>query len=232
MDDRAFARYNKFVGVRTFGRTNLADVASTDAPQHLDKLDVINGALDKAKAGQQGGDATPKAVLIDAIRLDVQNINRTAHAYADDDPGFAAMFRPPEQPNPAAVLTAADAIIAQLVETPADNAPTKAAKAARRAKFTAKGLPADFAQHLADDRAAITDAQKSENNADDQGVENTAAIGRLVDEGTKECNYLDAIFHNVYARNPDKLRAWLSASHLERAPQRAKKDSPNPQPPK
>ena len=32
--------------------------------------------------------------------------------------------------------------------------------------------------------------------------------------------------HNKYARNPDKLRAWDSASHIERAPQRAKKPAP------
>jgi len=29
--------------------------------------------------------------------------------------------------------------------------------------------------------------------------------------------------HNKYTRVPDKLRAWKSASHLERAPQREKK---------
>ena len=40
----------------------------------------------------------------------------------------------------------------------------------------------------------------------------------------KESNYLDAIFHNVYTRNPEKLRAWLSESHLERMPKREKKD--------
>jgi len=39
-------------------------------------------------------------------------------------------------------------------------------------------------------------------------------------EGMKEFNYLDAIVQNKYARNADKLRAWLSASHIERGPQR------------
>jgi hypothetical protein len=47
----------------------------------------------------------------------------------------------------------------------------------------------------------------------------------------KECNYLDAIFHNVYARNAEKLRACLGASHLERTPQREKEPTP-PAPPK
>jgi len=45
----------------------------------------------------------------------------------------------------------------------------------------------------------------------------------------KEVNYLDAIMHNKYSRNPEKLRAWQSASHIERAWQREKK-SPTPPP--
>ena len=40
-----------------------------------------------------------------------------------------------------------------------------------------------------------------------------------------EVTQLDAIMHNKYARNPDKLRAWESASHIERAPKREKKNS-------
>jgi hypothetical protein len=31
---------------------------------------------------------------------------------------------------------------------------------------------------------------------------------------------------NKYARNPDKLTVWDSASHIERAPQPAKKPTP------
>jgi hypothetical protein len=38
--------------------------------------------------------------------------------------------------------------------------------------------------------------------------------------------------HNKYTRVPDKLRAWKSASHVERAPQREKKpEAPTPAPP-
>lgn len=32
----------------------------------------------------------------------------------------------------------------------------------------------------------------------------------------------DAIIHNKYARNRDKLRAWESASHIERAPRKGR----------
>ena len=41
----------------------------------------------------------------------------------------------------------------------------------------------------------------------------------------KELTTLDAIMHNKYARHPDKLSTWQSASHIERAPQREKKPS-------
>jgi hypothetical protein len=34
---------------------------------------------------------------------------------------------------------------------------------------------------------------------------------------------LDAIMNNKYSRQPEKLRAWQSASRVERAPQREKK---------
>jgi len=36
---------------------------------------------------------------------------------------------------------------------------------------------------------------------------------------------LDAIMHNKYGGQPDKMAAWTSASHVERSPQRN-----NPQP--
>ena len=48
----------------------------------------------------------------------------------------------------------------------------------------------------------------------------------------KESNYLDAIMRAKYARNPDKLRGWESASRLERAPVRAKKTPAPAHPPK
>jgi len=42
---------------------------------------------------------------------------------------------------------------------------------------------------------------------------------------------LDAIMCIKYAPQPEKLRAWQSASHVERAPQREKKPSTQPTPP-
>ena len=100
------------------------------------------------------------------------------------------------------------------------------------AQFVAHELPADFVTHLQDDRDAIDAAQDDIEGGDEAGVASTAAVGRLIKDGMKEINYLDAILHNKYARDPDKLRAWQSASHIERAPQREKKPpTPTPPPP-
>jgi len=46
-----------------------------------------------------------------------------------------------------------------------------------------------------------------------------------------EVTQLDAIMNNKYARNPEKLRAWESASHIERAPKREKKPASGTTPP-
>ena len=81
-----------------------------------------------------------------------------------------------------------------------------------------------------DHETAATTCLAASNVSDDgEGVDSTAAVGRRIKARMKEVNYLDAIMHNKYARDPDKLRAWQSASHIERAPQREKK-TPTPPP--
>lgn len=72
----------------------------------------------------------------------------------------------------------------------------------------------------------IGEANLSMDTGDEKGVENTAALERLTRDGMKESVYLDAIMRAKYARNSDKLRGWETASHLDRAPIRAKKAAP------
>ena len=90
--------------------------------------------------------------------------------------------------------------------------------------------PADFVTHLSADRDAITQANKSNQGEVLGGVENTGLIGELLGKINDEIGELDAIMYNKYTRQPEKLRAWQSASHVERAPQREKKP-PTPTPP-
>lgn len=86
------------------------------------------------------------------------------------------------------------------------------------AKLIAKELPATFVEDLTQDVKAISKALSDRT----ESLSSTAAIGRLIGEGMKEVNYLDAIMNNKYSRNSDRLRAWDSASRIERRPQRDK----------
>ena len=95
MNDRKTARYTMFGRVVTFGKDNAADFAAgSNAQTHFTNLARIIADLDAAKAGQQGGaGVTALEVLIDAYRLDLQNIARTARAIDQDSPGFAGQLQ-------------------------------------------------------------------------------------------------------------------------------------------
>ena len=212
MNDRETARYDMFGRVQTFGTDNAADFAiGGKALGHFANITQIIRDLDLAKAGQIGGGVTAKSVLLDALRLDVQNIRRTAVAIDQDEPGFADHFPSPASGSQQDLLIAADAYLVEL------------AKAGVAAKFIANELPADFVQDLADDRAAIDSAKDDVESDDNDGVKSTGAVDRLIKAGMKEVNYLNAIMYNKYSRSGDKLIAWKSASHIERTPKRTVK---------
>ena len=135
------------------------------------------------------------------------------------EPGFADKFRTPDSPSQTALLPAGDSVVLEL------------AKPGVPAKFIAYELPADFVQVLQDDIAAIRAADSEMESDDQEGVASTAAVGRLIKSGMAEVAQLDAIMNNKYARNPEKLRAWESASHIERAPKREKKPAGGTTPP-
>ena len=84
-----------------------------------------------------------------------------------------------------------------------------------------------------DDAAAFRrmlegDARAEVGGEDQTGVASTAAIDRLMRAGMKEVKYLDAIVRNTYLQHTDHLRAWESASTLERPPRRKKPAASSP----
>ena len=122
----------------------------------------------------------------------------------------------PPQRSQTALLTAVDATLLHL-DTPGVTA-----------QLVAHGLPADFVKHLAADRLEVVNARDEMKGTDHAGVVSTAAIDRLMRTGTKEVKYLDAIVRNTYARTSDQLRAWESASSVERRARRKKKPDDSP----
>jgi hypothetical protein len=223
MDGRETRRYDAFKRVDTFGQDNAADFAAGSTAQtNFTIIGQVIAGLDTAKAGQKPGRNTSKEALLDAIRLDIQNITRTASAIALTEAGFADSFRPPANGNEGALLTTADKFLQQLAVQPADSPATQTAKAALVAKFVAHEMDANFVTNLQADRKAVADAQGEQESKREVGVGNTATIGSLISQGMKAMTTLDAIMHNKYGSNPDKLAAWFAASHIERDPKRGK----------
>jgi hypothetical protein len=226
MNDRDQRRYDRLTRVQTFGRENSGEFAAgSKAKTHFANIDGLIVEIDDAKAGQQPARVS-KETLLDALRLDCKDIARTARAIALSENGFASPYRLPDNPSEAAIVTHADALLMRLEDQPGDTAETTAAKAALRARFIAYEMPADFVADLRADRQAITEANQLNQGETQEGVENTALIGQLLEKAGKDVQELDAIMNNKYARQPEKLRVWQSASRIERAPQREKKPEP------
>jgi hypothetical protein len=210
------------VRVQTFGTENMADFApGSTAVTNFNALAPVISGLDAAKAGQKPGRDTSKKVLLDALRLDIQNITRTAAAIDQTTPGFADSFRPPVQFNPGAILTTADKFISQLAAQPGDSPAVTAAKTALVAQFVAHEMAATFVTTMQSDRAAITADKSQHETKRETGVGNTATVGQLIEQGMQIVTTLNAIMHNKYASQPAKMAAWLTAAHLERAAQLA-----------
>ena len=79
MNDRETRRYDTFGRVQTFGTDNTADFAAGgEGQKRFGNVAQIIKDLDTEKAKQQGGGVTALEVRFDALRLDLQNITRTA----------------------------------------------------------------------------------------------------------------------------------------------------------
>ena len=230
MQDRDQRRYDRLTRVQTFGRQNTAEFApGSKAKTHFPHVDTHLTGLDDAKAGQSPARVS-KETLLDALVLDFKNIARTARAIALQENGFAAPYRIPDNPSEAAITTHADALLLIFEDQPADPAATKTTKAALRTRFIAYEMPGDFVEDLRADRAAVRAANQHNQGETQEGVENTSLIGQILGRAAADVQELDAIINNKYARQPEKLRAWQSASRTERAPQREKKPTAVPAP--
>ena len=232
MNDRDIIRQERIERIEVFGKENSADwAADSGAAQRYAKNTEFIAGLNDARIGQVRTPVTEQT-LLDALWEDFKNIARTARAIDLDEPGFAASYRLPDNPTEDAIKAHADNLpkLWEDNDAPADDGgdtpEQKAAKAALRAKFAAYFLPANFVADMRAERDAV-DAKNTAKTADNlNGVENTAEIERLLREAGENAAHLDAMMQNLYARNPAKLRAWLAASRLERAPQREKKPAP------
>jgi hypothetical protein len=183
------------------------------------ELNVVNAELDAHAARQSSAKnsaaegTTSKGAARANLRDDLEAISRTARAIAEVTPGLEDKFRLPRgKVNNQELLASARAFVA-------DALPLKAT-------FIAYGMPADFLDDLNDDIKAFETAVGAQETGRRERVTATAAIDEAIERGMQIVRRLDAIVHNIFRDQPAKLAAWESARHVERAPKRAKKETP------
>lgn len=224
MNDNERRRHQMFVRVRDFGQEHAADfTAGSLALQHFTNLGTVINTLDANAAAEASGrgDARQgtgsRSQARAALRDDLEAINRTAKAMAEDVPGIDDKFRVPRNNNDREMLSAARAFRA-------DADPLKA-------QFIAHEMPADFIEDLQADIDALEAAISNQASGIGDSVAAGAGIDATVSNGVEIVRKLDAIVRNKYANNPAALAEWTSASHTERAPRRAAAAGGSPPPP-
>lgn len=223
MNDNERRRHQMFVRVRDFGQAHANDFAAGSfALQLFTNIGTVVTTLDGHAASEVSGrgDARQgtqsRSQARAALRDDLEAINRTAKAMAEDVPGIDDKFRVPRGNNDLEMLNAARAF-------KADAEPLKA-------QFVAHELPANFLEDLQADIDAMEAAISDQSSGVGDAVAAGAAIDDTVSSGVDIVRKLDAIVRNKYANNPAALAEWTSASHTERAPRRSA-PAPSPPPP-
>lgn len=216
MNDDNRRRYEMQVRVTQFGVDNGGDFSGIATTKFSDLATLVNDVESTSAAQQAGfGEAAQQFEVKDTarenLRDEMSDISRTAKSmeYAID--GISNKFRFQRNMSDASMLAKARAF-----ETEAN--PYKA-------DFEAYGLSPDFIADLTAAADAFEASFSSTASATAEHVAATADEAAKVREGMVIVRILDGIVKNKYANDPGKLAAWISASHVEKAP---KKKTPTP----
>jgi hypothetical protein len=223
VNDTENRRRQTFDRVHSFGLTHGDDFAANSLGKQLFAiLATIIAELDGHAASEVSGfglarqATTMRAQAREALRKDMEAIDRTARAMAGDVPGIEEKFRIPRNNNDQQLLSAARAFATE-------GAPLSA-------QFIAHELPANFLEVLNADVDALEAAIDSQSSGVGDHVAARAAIDNAIARGRDVVRKLDVIVKNKYAKNRAVLAEWRSASHTERAPRPHKAPAQPPAP--
>lgn len=221
MNDSDRRRYEMLVRVKQFGIDNAADftgIATAKFEEIGDKVDntEVKSAAQQAGFGQAAQQFEVKDTARENLRDEMSAIARTARSMEYSFNGISEQFRFHRSLTDETLLARGRAFAAAAV--------------ARQADFIAYGLPATFIADLtaAADAFEVTFATAASATADQ--VAATAETAGFIREGLIAKRVLDGIVRNRYGDNPGKLAAWLSASHVEKAPKATPPATPPPTP--
>jgi len=103
-----------------------------------------------------------------------------------------------------------------------------------KADLIAHELPPDFLEDLAADKAAFQSASAERMNAVGDHITARQELDDALARGVEIVRKLTSLMKVRYANNPGKLAEWAAATHIERAPRRARATPPpagSPPPP-
>lgn len=192
-----------------FYNDNLADLGTNamltkEFGTIVAQLTVINNAMTDQVAAS--GDASQaydhKGIEREDLRAHMQPIAFTARRMDAIIPGIGDKYKMPAKRSDQEMIATAKAWVLGLPDVEDD--------------FVSFGMPATFIADLSAAATAFENTIAPTSDAVDDRVEATADIGESDRKGMAALRICDAVIRNIYANNPGKLAAWLSASHVER----------------
>ena len=205
------------VKVKQFGMDNGGDFTGTATTKFAD-LGTLVGATEADSAAQQSGfgEAAQQFEVKDTarenLRDEMSDISRTAKSMEYEFDGISNKFQFQRNMSDADMLAKARAFVTEA--------------STYSANFKVYGLPGTFIADLSNMADAFEASFSNTAAATSGHVAATADTSAKIRQGMVIVRTLDGIVRNVYANNPGKLAAWLSASHVEKAPK--KKAPPTP----
>jgi hypothetical protein len=202
--------------VNDFGTTNASDFSGSDAVStkaqalFTEMAGVITG-LSGAASGQTGGSASARAGTTgkvgqrEALLATMRGINKSAAAIAaaQTKPEILENFRLTDGHNDTELTAGAMAFAT--------------AAGPLSASFIELGHATTFVQDLKDQVTAFNAAGSSQSTGAQARSGATKSFAPLIHEGLTVLKQLDAIMHNKYASDAEKLGEWTTASHIERS---------------
>ena len=217
MNDSEKRRYEMQVRVVQFGSDNTADFTGVAALKFTE-LGTKVGDIETKSAAQQSGFGQSaqqfevKDTARENLRDEMSDISRTAKSMEYEFDGISNKFQFQRNMTDANMLAKARAFYTESLTYNAD--------------FISYGLPTTFRADLKSSADAFEASFSSTATATAEHVTATSDVAAKIREGMIIVRILDGIVKNKYANDPGKLAAWLSASHVEKAPK--KKESPTP----
>ncbi len=211
MTDEERRRLETFIRIRQFSADNAADfptgsvgaVQFTKIGSIIDEIEQFAGDQAAATGDSRQTFAT-KDTARENLRDEVTDIVQTARSMQYEFDGINDKFRMPRNRNDQDLLAAARAFHTESEQYDAD--------------FKAYGLSDKFRQDLQTAITAFDNSLNPTGSAIDDQVAGTAEIGEVIRRGMVARRILEGVVKNKYRANTGKFAAWISASHIERAP--------------